>query len=73
MIDNYKPTKKDYSEDFKLENGNYNCHCVECGKIFVGHKRRVICKECENEKFDSKLEKDLFHGNINDHITRIIN
>ena len=37
----------DFPEDFKLENGNYICTCCDCGKQFIGHKRRVACKKCE--------------------------
>ena len=40
------PTSRDWQEDFSHENGNYECHCVECGQTFCGHKRRVICKLC---------------------------
>lgn len=36
----------DFTEDFKHENGNYTCHCQSCGRVFTGHKRRVICKVC---------------------------
>jgi hypothetical protein len=37
---------RDWTEDFSHENGNYNCRCTHCGEMFVGHKRRVICKLC---------------------------
>lgn len=37
---------RDWPEDFSHENGNYNCECYLCHKIFVGHKRRVVCKVC---------------------------
>lgn len=30
----------------KGENGRYSCQCVNCGRTFIGHKRRVICPEC---------------------------
>lgn len=39
-------THHDWTEDFSHENGNYNCKCLHCGCIFVGHKRRVQCKAC---------------------------
>ncbi|NCU28735.1 MAG: hypothetical protein EOM85_03655 [Candidatus Moranbacteria bacterium] len=42
--------KNDFTEDFELENGNYYCVCCNCGKEFIGHKRRVICKECESKR-----------------------
>lgn len=37
---------KNWIDDFKLENGNYYNNCVFCKELFVGHKRRVVCKEC---------------------------
>ena len=37
---------QNWPEDFSHENGNYNCECVRCGGIFIGHKRRVLCKTC---------------------------
>lgn len=36
----------DWPEDFSHENGNYQNKCCHCGVIFVGHKRRVVCKVC---------------------------
>lgn len=41
--------QRDWTEDFPHENGRYQCHCVECGLMFYGHKRRHICKLCANE------------------------
>lgn len=38
-----------WPEDFSYENGNYKCKCIYCGVIFIGHKRRVVCKKCANE------------------------
>jgi hypothetical protein len=36
----------DWLEDAAHENGNYQCRCVHCGRMFIGHKRRVTCKVC---------------------------
>jgi hypothetical protein len=36
----------DWLEDAAHENGNYQCRCVHCGRMFIGHKRRVTCKAC---------------------------
>ena len=33
-------------EDQQHENGNYQNTCVPCGRDFIGHKRRVVCKAC---------------------------
>jgi len=37
---------KNWKEDYEHENGNYMCHCRLCKQSFLGHKRRVMCKEC---------------------------
>ncbi len=37
---------KDWKEDFNLENGKYLNKCIKCNTVFLGHKRRWICKEC---------------------------
>lgn len=36
----------DWPEDSSHENGNYNCICYKCKRVFTGHKRRVVCKLC---------------------------
>jgi len=38
--------KKSYPEDFSHENGQYQNRCFLCTHYFLGHKRRVMCKEC---------------------------
>lgn len=43
---------KDYPEDFEHENGKYTNRCCLCGEMFVGHKRRVVCKLCNINPFD---------------------
>lgn len=40
--------QRNWTEDAKHENGNYECLCVECDQSFIGHKRRVICKACSS-------------------------
>jgi uncharacterized OB-fold protein len=49
----FQMPEKDYPqnwfEDMSHENGNYVNFCKRCGRYFIGHKRRVICKECANE------------------------
>ncbi len=45
-VTTFDPTGHDWPEDFSHENGNYYCHCIECGNEFRGHKRRVVCKKC---------------------------
>src|SRR6056297_361076 len=37
---------KNWTEDYKHENGNYVCRCSKCKEYFYGHKRRPLCKKC---------------------------
>lgn len=39
-------TERDWTEDFSHENGNYENNCIKCDQLFMGHKRRVVCKIC---------------------------
>lgn len=41
--------ERTWHEDKDHENGNYSCLCCECGRMFVGHKRRVVCRSCASE------------------------
>lgn len=43
-----KENPRDWREDFTHENGNYECSCCLCGGSFTGHKRRVVCKLCND-------------------------
>ena len=43
------PSPKNWTEDYKHENGNYMCKCSKCEEYFIGYKRRTICRECANE------------------------
>jgi hypothetical protein len=47
-----QPNTKDWVEDFAHENGNYQNKCCRCGEMFMGHKRRVVCKECMEGKLN---------------------
>ncbi len=38
---------RDWPEDARLENGNYMVVCPRCGEQFMGHKRRALCKVCD--------------------------
>lgn len=44
------PAKPDsphnWPTDAYHENGNYQCKCGICKTMFIGHKRRVVCKVC---------------------------
>lgn len=39
--------ERNFPEDYSHENGNYRNICCLCKNEFKGHKRRVICKKCE--------------------------
>lgn len=43
-----RSTAGDWPEDFHLENGNYYNYCTACENEFIGHKRRRVCKVCQN-------------------------
>ena len=44
-----KPTlsKHDWPEDWHHVNGMYYNRCIECKEMFIGYKRRCICKSCQ--------------------------
>lgn len=42
-------SQKDWTEDSILDNCVYNNFCVYCGCLFIGNKKRVVCKECDTE------------------------
>ena len=37
---------RDWVQDFSHENGQYQCRCYACQRMFYGHKRRVECHDC---------------------------
>jgi hypothetical protein len=45
-----RDSSPDWIEDNTHENGNYLCQCVHCKRVFVGHKRRVVCKVCDERE-----------------------
>ena len=49
MTDFPKPSKRDWPEDFDMENGNYLSRCYGCDKTFFGYKRRIECKVCATQ------------------------
>ena len=48
---------RDWIEDASHENGNYQCKCSTCGNLFVGYKRRVICKSCAQRANSPAIEQ----------------
>lgn len=47
---------KNWTEDFSHENGNYQNICMYCKDFFIGHKIRVVCKECMVPKKKYSIE-----------------
>lgn len=38
--------ERNWWQDACFENGNYLNTCCFCEKTFIGHKRRVVCRQC---------------------------
>jgi len=53
-----KQRPEDWPGDAIYENGNYNCRCQKCRRIFVGLKRRVLCRICHEEFVFSRLPEN---------------
>lgn len=45
----YNLTERDFPEDFIFENGRYQNTCIQCKQLFMGFKRKLTCKVCEND------------------------
>ena len=48
---------RNWEEDYAHENGNYINKCIDCGKMFRGHKRRIVCKRCDPLKVQYTSDK----------------
>ena len=53
---------RDWPEDFPHENGQYMNTCHVCKNTFIGHKRRVVCKVCNNGFIRAQQEADGLVG-----------
>jgi len=49
---------RDWPEDFPHENGQYMNTCHVCKNTFIGHKRRAVCKVCNNGFIRAQQEAD---------------
>lgn len=58
---------RDWTEDAGHENGNYQCKCTDCGEFFIGHKRRVVCKMCDQAPKDDALTIADYEEVLADH------
>lgn len=59
LITEYR--EHDWPEDEPHKNGQYENNCFECNSIFIGHKRRFLCKVCDakiSEEWNSKTEEE---------------
>lgn len=52
----FKSKPEDWVSDFDHENGQYQNCCIICGKLFIGYKRRCVCKLCYDQQ--TKLESN---------------
>lgn len=52
------PSSRDWPEDFNHENGNYHNRCTSCNEMFIGHKRRMTCKQCARTAASPPAETD---------------
>ena len=46
-------TDRDFPGDAEHENGDYENRCVDCGELFTGYKRRVVCRACATKRGDA--------------------
>lgn len=48
-LDAASGSARDWTDDLAHENGNYWNECLLCRKMFIGYKRRLVCKACDAE------------------------
>lgn len=63
-------SNRNYTEDYKLENGNYENTCIKCKLPFIGYKRRVYCKQCnvpKRELKEGEQPKEFIYRHANTH------
>ena len=49
---------RDWNCDFDHENGQYENQCCKCRQFFTGHKRRVICRVCHEQRVIDRVTVD---------------
>ena len=49
---------EDWPGDAICENGNYQCCCQKCHRMFIGLKRRFLCRICHEEFVLSRLPEN---------------
>ncbi len=45
---------RSWPEDESHENGRYQHRCYACDNLFMGHKRRVVCRLCSTIKENTR-------------------
>jgi hypothetical protein len=59
LLVNFLEDPRSFSEDFEHENGKYLNRCISCNELFLGLKRRVVCKLCSEPKVLQEILKDV--------------
>ena len=59
-----KDSPKNWEEDYQHENGNYVNRCMYCKELFFGHKRRVVCRECQEQQSEPRGEPEIIDEEI---------
>lgn len=47
-----RENSRNWQCDYTHENGNYCNTCIYCLRLFIGHKRRISCRECYNKPME---------------------
>ena len=64
---------RNWQIDYPHENGNYCNSCLYCERLFIGHKRRVSCRECHDkpmEEIDKSITKEALQAAFDENIER---
>jgi hypothetical protein len=56
--------KRNWPEDYYHENGEYYCRCHVCNNMFIGYKRRVVCKICSEKNNKKEIAKSSGYSRI---------
>lgn len=53
---------RNWPDDYKYENGNYQNKCGKCSNHFLGNKHRVRCRVCTEENVRERILKLIQDG-----------
>lgn len=51
--------ERDWVEDATMEAGDYQNMCCGCKRVFVGHRGRVVCRECATRPDSARFKADF--------------